>query len=113
MNTFSVFATFCFLRQKISRGAEHFIDLSQVVCNGKAADRIYQVGVWSPVVFSYWNCQRKDESYEKARIDTTLDVNGKPLRRPDTFAHLDAIDQGVGHLKMTCAYFRRTAFTSW
>ena len=32
-------------RQKISREAEHFIDLSGVVCNGKAADRIYQDGI--------------------------------------------------------------------
>ncbi len=32
-------------RQKISREAEHFIDLSQVPCNGKAADRIYQDGI--------------------------------------------------------------------
>ena len=32
-------------RQKIGREAEHFIDLSQVACNGKAADRIYQDGI--------------------------------------------------------------------
>jgi predicted O-linked N-acetylglucosamine transferase (SPINDLY family) len=32
-------------RQKISREAEHFIDLSQVQCNGKAADRIFQDGI--------------------------------------------------------------------
>ena len=32
-------------RQKISRTAEHFIDLSQVACNGKAAERIYQDGI--------------------------------------------------------------------
>ena len=29
-------------RSKIAREAEHFIDLSQITCNGKAADRIYQ-----------------------------------------------------------------------
>jgi len=32
-------------RQKISRTAEHFIDLSQIPCNGKAADRIHQDGI--------------------------------------------------------------------
>jgi protein O-GlcNAc transferase len=32
-------------RQKVSRGSEHFIDLSQVHCNGKAADRIYNDGI--------------------------------------------------------------------
>ena len=32
-------------RQKIGREAEHFIDLSKVSCNGKAADRIYQDGI--------------------------------------------------------------------
>ena len=32
-------------RQKIGREAEHFIDLSKVTCNGKAADRIYQDGI--------------------------------------------------------------------
>ena len=32
-------------RQKISREGEHFIDLSAVACNGKAADRIYQDGI--------------------------------------------------------------------
>ena len=32
-------------RQKVSRGAEHFIDLSQVPDNGKAADRIHADGI--------------------------------------------------------------------
>ena len=32
-------------RNKISSGAEHFIDLSQLPCNGKAADRIYADGI--------------------------------------------------------------------
>ncbi len=32
-------------RGKIAREAEHFIDLSQVPCNGKAADRIHADGV--------------------------------------------------------------------
>lgn len=32
-------------RQKISREAEHFTDLSQVTCNGKAADKIFQDGI--------------------------------------------------------------------
>ena len=32
-------------RQKVARGAEHFIDLSQIPDNGKAADRIYNDGV--------------------------------------------------------------------
>eukprot|EP00096_Caligus_rogercresseyi_P002005 TRINITY_DN1360_c0_g1_i1.p1 TRINITY_DN1360_c0_g1~~TRINITY_DN1360_c0_g1_i1.p1 ORF type:complete len:1037 (+),score=315.20 TRINITY_DN1360_c0_g1_i1:129-3239(+) len=32
-------------RQKISAGADHFIDLSQVPCNGKAADRIHADGI--------------------------------------------------------------------
>jgi len=32
-------------RQKVSRETEHFIDLSAIQCNGKAADRIYQDGI--------------------------------------------------------------------
>ncbi|KAB0795869.1 hypothetical protein PPYR_09930 [Photinus pyralis] len=32
-------------RSKIAREAEHFIDLSQISCNGKAADRIYADGI--------------------------------------------------------------------
>lgn len=32
-------------RSKISREAEHFIDLSTITCNGKAADRIYNDGI--------------------------------------------------------------------
>ncbi|KAH8234496.1 hypothetical protein KR026_001186 [Drosophila bipectinata] len=32
-------------RYKISREAEHFIDLSQIPCNGKAADKIYSDGI--------------------------------------------------------------------
>lgn len=32
-------------RSKIAREAEHFIDLSQVNCNGKAADKIYSDGI--------------------------------------------------------------------
>jgi len=32
-------------RQKVSREAEHFIDLSAIQCNGKAADRIYSDGI--------------------------------------------------------------------
>lgn len=32
-------------RGKIAREAEHFIDLSQIPCNGKAADRIYSDGI--------------------------------------------------------------------
>ncbi|KAL5288448.1 OGT family protein [Megaselia abdita] len=32
-------------RGKIAREAEHFIDLSQIPCNGKAADRIYADGI--------------------------------------------------------------------
>ena len=32
-------------RQKVARGAEHFIDLSSVPDNGKAADRIYNDGI--------------------------------------------------------------------
>merc|ERR1719284_2276194 len=32
-------------RQKVSRGAEHFIDLSQIPDNGKAADRIHADGI--------------------------------------------------------------------
>lgn len=32
-------------RSKIAREAEHFIDLSQIPCNGKAADKIYSDGI--------------------------------------------------------------------
>lgn len=32
-------------RSKIANEAEHFIDLSQIPCNGKAADRIYEDGI--------------------------------------------------------------------
>ncbi|XP_070553169.1 UDP-N-acetylglucosamine--peptide N-acetylglucosaminyltransferase 110 kDa subunit-like [Ptychodera flava] len=32
-------------RSKIAKGAEHFVDLSQILCNGKAADRISADGV--------------------------------------------------------------------
>jgi len=32
-------------RSKIAGGAEHFVDLSQIPCNGKAADRINQDGI--------------------------------------------------------------------
>ncbi len=32
-------------RSKIAKEAEHFVDLSQIPCNGKAADRIYQDGI--------------------------------------------------------------------
>ncbi|XP_033250906.1 UDP-N-acetylglucosamine--peptide N-acetylglucosaminyltransferase 110 kDa subunit-like isoform X2 [Drosophila miranda] len=32
-------------RYKISREAEHFVDLSQIPCNGKAADKIYNDGI--------------------------------------------------------------------
>ncbi|XP_039968249.1 UDP-N-acetylglucosamine--peptide N-acetylglucosaminyltransferase 110 kDa subunit-like [Bactrocera tryoni] len=32
-------------RYKIIREAEHFVDLSQIQCNGKAADRIYSDGI--------------------------------------------------------------------
>lgn len=32
-------------RSKIAKESEHFIDLSQIPCNGKAADRIYNDGV--------------------------------------------------------------------
>jgi len=32
-------------RQKVSRESEHFIDLSAIQCNGKAADRIYSDGI--------------------------------------------------------------------
>ena len=32
-------------RSKISKEAEHFVDLSQIPCNGKAADRINQDGI--------------------------------------------------------------------
>jgi len=32
-------------RSKIKTEVEHFIDLSGIVCNGKAADRIYQDGI--------------------------------------------------------------------
>lgn len=32
-------------RSKIAREAEHFVDLSQIPCNGKAADRINQDGI--------------------------------------------------------------------
>ncbi|CAE1308339.1 OGT [Acanthosepion pharaonis] len=32
-------------RAKIGREAEHFVDLSQIPCNGKAADRIYADGI--------------------------------------------------------------------
>ncbi len=36
---------FLLCRQRIGREAEHFVDLSQVPCNGKATDRIYQDGI--------------------------------------------------------------------
>lgn len=32
-------------RSKIGNESEHFVDLSQIVCNGKAADRIYADGI--------------------------------------------------------------------
>jgi protein O-GlcNAc transferase len=35
-------------RQKISRESEHFVDLSLYACNGKAADKIYQVNTIDP-----------------------------------------------------------------
>jgi protein O-GlcNAc transferase len=32
-------------RSKVANEAEHFVDLSSISCNGKAADRIYADGV--------------------------------------------------------------------
>lgn len=54
MHDRSRFEIFCYalsvddgtaFRSKIANEAEHFIDLSQIPCNGKAADRIYADGV--------------------------------------------------------------------
>lgn len=54
MHDRSRFEIFCYalsvddgtaFRSKIANEAEHFIDLSQIPCNGKAADRIYADGI--------------------------------------------------------------------
>jgi protein O-GlcNAc transferase len=62
-------------RLKLMKESEHFVDLSQVPCNGEAADRIYNDGIHILV-----NVSQKFESYTDPLFSSMVTQKEREMR---------------------------------
>ena len=88
-------------RSKIAREAEHFIDLSALPCNGKAADRIHADGIHILVNMNGYTKGARNELF--ALRPAPIQVSSAPILVPrEKSPHSCAIVVLVGK-----------AYTSW
>lgn len=97
-------------RSKIAREAEHFIDLSQVACNGKAADRIYSDGIHVLVNMNGYTKGARNEIFALRPAPIQVMWLGYPGTSGASFMDYIVTDAVTSPLELAAQYSEKLAY---
>ncbi|KAG0718523.1 UDP-N-acetylglucosamine--peptide N-acetylglucosaminyltransferase subunit [Chionoecetes opilio] len=97
-------------RSKIAREAEHFVDLSQIPCNGKAADRINQDGIHILVNMNGYTKGARNEIFALRPAPVQVMWLGYPGTSGAPFMDYLITDRITSPLKVASQYSEKLAY---
>merc|ERR1712209_96052 len=97
-------------RQKVSSEAEHFIDLSSIQCNGKAADRIYADGIHILVNMNGYTKGARNEIFALRPAPIQAMWLGYPGTSGASFMDYIITDKHTSPLSLASQYSEQLAF---
>lgn len=97
-------------RSKIARESEHFIDLSQVNCNGKAADKIYADGIHILVNMNGYTKGARNEIFALRPAPVQVMWLGYPGTSGASFMDYLITDAVTSPLELASQYSEKLAF---
>ncbi|XP_011151619.1 UDP-N-acetylglucosamine--peptide N-acetylglucosaminyltransferase 110 kDa subunit isoform X3 [Harpegnathos saltator] len=97
-------------RAKIAREAEHFVDLSQVACNGKAADRINADGIHILVNMNGYTKGARNEIFALRPAPIQVMWLGYPGTSGATFMDYLITDEVTSPLELANQYSEKLAY---
>lgn len=97
-------------RQKVSRETEHFVDLSAIQCNGKAADRIYQDGIHVLVNMNGYTKGARNEIFALRPAPIQAMWLGYPGTSGASFMDYIITDKQTSPLSLAHQYSEQLAF---
>ncbi|XP_055387060.1 UDP-N-acetylglucosamine--peptide N-acetylglucosaminyltransferase 110 kDa subunit-like [Condylostylus longicornis] len=97
-------------RSKISRESEHFIDLSQVACNGKAADRIFADGIHILINMNGYTKGARNEIFALRPAPVQVMWLGYPGTSGASFMDYIVTDAVTSPLELASQYSEKLAY---
>jgi len=97
-------------RAKIAREAEHFIDLSQMICNGKAADRINADGIHVLVNMNGYTKGARNEIFALRPAPIQVMWLGYPGTSGASYMDYIITDRVTSPLELASQYSEKLAF---
>lgn len=97
-------------RSKIAREAEHFIDLSQIPCNGKAADRIHADGIHILVNMNGYTKGARNEIFALRPAPVQVMWLGYPGTSGASFMDYLITDEVTCPVELASQYSEKLAF---
>lgn len=97
-------------RSKIGREAEHFVDLSRVPCNGKAADRIYADGIHVLVNMNGYTKGARNEIFALRPAPIQVMWLGYPGTSGASFMDYIITDKNTSPLEVAEQYSEKLAY---
>ncbi|XP_069130169.1 UDP-N-acetylglucosamine--peptide N-acetylglucosaminyltransferase 110 kDa subunit-like isoform X1 [Argopecten irradians] len=97
-------------RAKLSREAHHFVDLSQIPCNGKAADRIHADGIHILVNMNGYTKGARNELFALRPAPVQVMWLGYPGTSGASFMDYILTDQITSPLKLADQYSEKLAY---
>lgn len=97
-------------RSKIAREAEHFVDLSQVACNGKAADRIHTDGIHVLVNMNGYTKGARNEIFALRPAPVQVMWLGYPGTSGASFMDYLVTDVVTSPMELSAQYSEKLAY---
>ncbi|EYC21018.1 hypothetical protein Y032_0020g185 [Ancylostoma ceylanicum] len=97
-------------RQKLMNEAEHFVDLSQITCNGKAADRINQDGIHILINMNGYTKGARNEIFALRPAPLQVMWLGYPGTSGAPFMDYIITDAVTSPLRLAHAYSEKLAY---
>ncbi len=97
-------------RQKVNREAEHFIDLSHIPCNGKAADKIYNDGIHILVNMNGYTKGARNEIFALRPAPIQVMWLGYPGTSGAPFMDYIITDAQTSPIKLASQYSEKLAY---
>merc|ERR1711988_857579 len=97
-------------RQKVCREAEHFIDLSAIPCNSKAADRIYNDGIHVLVNMNGYTKGARNEIFALRPAPIQVMWLGYPGTSGASFMDYIITDKQTSPLRLASQYSEKIAY---
>ena len=97
-------------RRKITRDSEHFVDLSQIPCNGKAADKIYSDGIHILVNMGGYTKGARNEIFALRPAPIQIMWLGYPGTSGASFMDYIVTDRVTSPLELADSYSEKLAY---